>query len=304
MSQHAPFILSSHSTPRTWLANDYGHFLLTSSNSPGTLGLFQAIVPPGGGNPLHRHSLEDESFYILEGSLRFCLNNHWIDAHPGDFIYAPRNSLHNFSNPHHSPARILISVTPPSTFEAFVAACGARWAGEDLPPLDIQQDAISRMISHASQYGLTIVPSHQPQSPLPCPPRTETVNVLGDSVRLLTDPAETHGTFGVIEVTSRPGGGPPPHTHPHEEAFFVLEGQLDVFDGNSWHTLSPGSLSYVPPGAPHTYRNSTSSPAKFLVYFTPADLTDMFRTLGQISFPPVMRHVTDICRRHQCVFLT
>lgn len=306
--KYQPILLTPRSTPRRWLANDYAHFLLTSLNSPGTLGLFEAVVPPGGGNPPHTHNLEDESFYVLEGTLRFTVNDTFFDARAGDFIYAPRGSIHNFANISDSPARILISVTPSATFEAFAAECGAKWAGEDIPPQHIQQDAISRMVKDSHRFGLTILPNHKPTRHVACPSRNRAVNVLGDTVRLLTTPEETNQTFGVVEVTSRrlpeinAGGGPPPHIHPHEEAFYVLEGSLDVFSGETWHSLPAGHFAYSPSNALHTYRNSSTTPVRFLVYFTPANLTRMFEELGALSCPPHIPDAISICAKYQCLF--
>jgi mannose-6-phosphate isomerase-like protein (cupin superfamily) len=48
-----------------------------------------AIIPPNGGPPPHIHTREDETFYVLEGNPSFWVQDHWIDAGPGDFVNIP-----------------------------------------------------------------------------------------------------------------------------------------------------------------------------------------------------------------------
>lgn len=61
-----------------------------------------------------------------------------------------------------------------------------------------------------------------------------------------------------IELTSPPGGGPPPHTDPSEELFYVLEGEFEFVspgpEGLTTRRLQVGDSVCVPRGAPHTYR--------------------------------------------------
>jgi quercetin dioxygenase-like cupin family protein len=42
---------------------------LTNTDTNGTVAIFQHAVPPMGGPPLHRHSRDDEWFYVLDGEL-------------------------------------------------------------------------------------------------------------------------------------------------------------------------------------------------------------------------------------------
>jgi quercetin dioxygenase-like cupin family protein len=55
----------------------------------------------------------------------------------------------------------------------------------------------------------------------------EPVNVVGEAITILaggdtTKPFEVHIQEGVQ------GGGPPPHFHPWDEAFYVMDGQVEV----------------------------------------------------------------------------
>lgn len=47
-------------------------------------------------NPKHMHLLDDESAYLLEGSLSVMIGDETFDLEPGGFIYMPRNVPHQF----------------------------------------------------------------------------------------------------------------------------------------------------------------------------------------------------------------
>src|SRR5512132_4307479 len=98
----------------------------------------------------------------------------------------------------------------------------------------------------------------------------ETLNVLGEEVTLLATGAQTGGTMTAVEVLVRPGSGPPPHTHVHSELLYVLNGELEVEVDGARQTVNAGELAAVPGGAAHTYRNTSSEPARFLAVLHPA----------------------------------
>jgi len=67
--------------------------------------------------------------------------------------------------------------------------------------------------------------------------------------------------------------GPEPHVHHrHTDAFFVLEGELEVGLGPDvrWLTASPGTLAAAPPDVVHTFRNSSDASAIFLNLHAPS----------------------------------
>jgi hypothetical protein len=46
--------------------------------------------------PLHRHSQEDEVWYVLEGEIAFTLDGATRRGGPGTFVYIPRGVAHTF----------------------------------------------------------------------------------------------------------------------------------------------------------------------------------------------------------------
>ena len=58
----------------------------------------EEIVPPGVGAPLHRHSREDEIFYVIEGTFRIWRGDDVLDVGPGDVALLPRDQVHTFGS--------------------------------------------------------------------------------------------------------------------------------------------------------------------------------------------------------------
>lgn len=71
--------------------------------------------------PLHRHTLEDEYSYVLQGRVGAMLGDEVLVGGPGDLIHKPRNQWHTFWNAGDEPARIL-EIMSPGGFEGFFAA--------------------------------------------------------------------------------------------------------------------------------------------------------------------------------------
>src|SRR5438067_11939843 len=60
------------------------------------------------------------------------------------------------------------------------------------------------------------------------------------------------GRFALIEFLFPRSASPPLHTHPQEESYIVLDGQLTVHAGASRFELDPGGIGVVPAGIAHT----------------------------------------------------
>ena len=86
---------------------------LVDGTASGGMGVFELTVPPGSNvPPPHSHSKNDECVYALEGTLRYSVDDVTRDLRPGDWMFSPKGSKHQFSNPHGEVARALIVLTP------------------------------------------------------------------------------------------------------------------------------------------------------------------------------------------------
>jgi quercetin dioxygenase-like cupin family protein len=87
-------------------------FKARGEQTNGALTLFENVIAPGDGPPLHTHAGEDESWYVLEGALRFRLGDEFAQAPAGAFVFVPRGTPHCFQNIGEEPARIIVMFTP------------------------------------------------------------------------------------------------------------------------------------------------------------------------------------------------
>lgn len=108
------------------------------------------------------------------------------------------------------------------------------------------------------------------------------IAVVGDVYRFLATGDETGGKYALWEALIPPGGGPPPHVHTREvEAFYVLEGELELLHEGQWRRLAAGEFAHVSIGELHTFRNAGHRPAKALILVAPAGLEQMFFEVGR-----------------------
>lgn len=98
---------------------DHGDIFIKISAATGSdnfaLGTQQVMT--GTGIPVHRHFHMDESFYVLEGSGSFTLNDVPYPVEKGTTIFTPRNTWHGFSNPDHE--LLLLWIVAPQGLESF-----------------------------------------------------------------------------------------------------------------------------------------------------------------------------------------
>ena len=97
------------------------------------------------------------------------------------------------------------------------------------------------------------------------------VRTSGTEVHYLATGANTDGLFGLYRWSMGPNqGGADPHFHRTlSESFYVLEGIVRIFDGNSWIDARAGDFVHVPPGGIHGFGNESGAPASMLIHFAP-----------------------------------
>ncbi len=128
-------------------------------------------------------------------------------------------------------------------------------------------------------------------------------NVFGDPVEVIVPASATNGTFSIITQTCQPGGGPPPHSHTREdEAFTVLEGEFELFDGVAWHPLHRGETRYALRGGVHTFRNSGSTIGKILIFATPGGLDRYLTDIAPLVMPQDIADLISISNPYGITF--
>ena len=72
-----------------------------------------------GGPPLHRHHVEDEWFYVLEGEYRVQVGDTLHTLHAGDSVLGPRGVPHAFAFVGTTSGRMLITYAPAGRMEEY-----------------------------------------------------------------------------------------------------------------------------------------------------------------------------------------
>ena len=107
-------------------------------------------------------------------------------------------------------------------------------------------------------------------------------------------PLLTHAMGSPIEVceqTGPKGSGPPPHRHPWDEIFLVLEGELEVSIGDDRVTrIGAGSIVHVPGGSTHSFRLMNDD-TRMLSMTSQGRAVEMFTAVAELppaDFPAVL----------------
>ena len=108
------------------------------------------------------------------------------------------------------------------------------------------------------------------------------------------DAAETGGAYCLMEHLLTPAANPPMHVQTdEEEAFYVLDGEVEFeVDGDVVHAV-PGSFAFVPRGAAHTFRVLTDTARMLVIASAPAGapnggLHHFFESMGTPATSPVL----------------
>jgi quercetin dioxygenase-like cupin family protein len=95
------------------------------------------------------------------------------------------------------------------------------------------------------------------------------------------------GRFALMEFLFPHHASPPLHTHPQDESYFVLDGQLTVQAGKHRFELERGATAVVPIGVAHTFRVNSDT-ARVLVLSTPAGIERFVRDGGVPADTPTL----------------
>jgi quercetin dioxygenase-like cupin family protein len=149
-------VLSPAGNGRPFNAGDHwGTIAISSAQSGGAFTLLDMEVAPQGGPPRHVHTLEDETFHILEGRFEFWIDGETICAGPGDTTFAPRHIPHTWRCVSQNGGRALVLITPGENFEQFFTTmcCGGLLADAAPSP-----ELIARLCALAERHGLQMLP--------------------------------------------------------------------------------------------------------------------------------------------------
>jgi quercetin dioxygenase-like cupin family protein len=123
------------------------------------------------------------------------------------------------------------------------------------------------------------------------------LHVLGEEFR----PLITQAAFELFEVRAVADAGPPPHAHPWDEGYLVLDGELAVERAEECVVLGRGQAIHVAANTLHAYR-VVSPTIRFLTITAPAGAGAFFADMdAHITLPPDLPSLAAVAGRHQLV---
>jgi mannose-6-phosphate isomerase-like protein (cupin superfamily) len=132
----------------------------TGEQTGGRYALVEILAPDGYEAELHVHHQEDEGFYILEGEMTFYVGDQTIKAHPGSYLFGPKDVPHSFTVDS-GPARLLF-VLSPAGFEGLIREMGEPAMSLTVPPQpDEEPDEaeMEHLAAIGARYGAESVES-------------------------------------------------------------------------------------------------------------------------------------------------
>ena len=131
---------------------------------------------------------------------------------------------------------------------------------------------------------------------------------LGTLARLKLDGEQTGGRFALWEGVLPHGAAPPLHSHPQDETFYLLEGEVTAWivqpDQASDESEPPGwvnacaqrggigMVAFAPAGTAHTFRVESDT-ARMLFLSTPAGVEEYVKALAEPALWPWLQPPPD-----------
>jgi quercetin dioxygenase-like cupin family protein len=214
----------------------------------------------------HLHSFES-SFYILSGEPILYFDGRGVRLEPDACGAIPVGVPHAWRSEGHArwiemaSPRPRASDQPPDTF--FV--CDAPSAPPDA--LDLR-DPRNRNLFHLSAEDMNV--ERLREGSLVAAPTvsasmaTAALLYSGITVKMLVDKRLDAQLHTMFMVGYKPGAVAHPHDHPFEEAYVMLEGEVDVVADDDRHTLHPGDVFWTAVGCIHAFYETRGGTVKWL----------------------------------------
>lgn len=113
----------------------------------------------------------------------------------------------------------------------------------------------------------------------PCQGKTFTF--MGNIVTYKFNPGEVCDRMFEVSATAI-SGRPPLHTHPWDETFYILAGEVEFQAGNQVIRAKPGCVIHLPAGVAHTFQME-SLQTKFLVWVSNAAAEAYIQELATLA---------------------
>ncbi|HEY7704056.1 MAG TPA: cupin domain-containing protein [Acidimicrobiia bacterium] len=227
------------------------------------MGFRLAGLEPGGSVDTHLHSFE-ESVYVIEGDLVLDTPEGSFHLITGDYGLLPvglPHALRNLSSGAASFAQMRAPL-PRRRFDFDTYFPPVLTAAEPVR-IDVR-DPRTRAFGHIDPENMDASMQTQDRLALSASMRTALLVYSGITVKMMIDSDLGADLSTMFMVQYVPGGFAGAHDHPLEEAYLILEGEVEgSFDGEAYR-LGPGDVAWAGVGCVHAFRNLGAGPVRWL----------------------------------------
>lgn len=129
--------------------------LLSGEQTAGQFCLFENQSNGSTKTPIHVHSMDDETVYVIEGELTAAVDGQPLRLTAGESIFLPRGVPHQLMNTSGNPCRYILIGTP-ALFDRFLEE-----GGRELQPDEVvghpTSEEIARLRDVSSRFGITLL---------------------------------------------------------------------------------------------------------------------------------------------------
>jgi quercetin dioxygenase-like cupin family protein len=150
-----PYHLGPDEGPALWHLGAMLTFKATAEQTAGRMWAKELLAPRGMAAPVHRHTREDEAFYVLDGEVSVYVGDDVVRAGQGDFLWAPRGVPHTFCV-ESAQARMLV-VSTPGGFDGFFFETGEPAGARTAPPPASEPPDLDALVAALDRYGVAVL---------------------------------------------------------------------------------------------------------------------------------------------------
>ena len=217
------------------------------------MGFRIARLEAGGHVDAHVHSFE-ESIYVIDGSINLDTTEGSHELSTGDYGLLPVGMTHAFRNRSSGVVGFAEMKAPlPRERFGFDTQFPDGLLTTEARPVDVR-DPRTRSFGHIDAESMDPAMQTQDRLAVSASMRTALLVYSGITVKMMVDSDLGADLSTMFMVRYEPGGFAGAHDHPLEEAYLILEGEVEAdFDGTTYH-LGPGDVAWAGVGCVHAFR--------------------------------------------------
>ncbi|UFH57161.1 cupin domain-containing protein [Spirosoma sp. KNUC1025] len=256
--------------------------IATRGQSGELIEIVTVSAPAGFKLPAHRHTRTHKSLFVLSGELLLFLPDKTYHLKEGDFGLIPKNVAHQIESI--SPASKTLYVSGPGGYASLFTELAQYEQPENEPAYPVSENVDFELVedfqaSLPAEENLSVV---RPDGLQPYVIRKgggEHLLVEDQLQTFLARQNNTEGRFLVVLTEGPKGNAVIQHYHKrHTECFFVLEGNMTMWNDGQPIAMKPGDFLHAPALTKHSYR--LDSPyTKFIGLLTPGLFEPFFDAL-------------------------